>query len=593
MGLTPPDCHEDRDSTCTQDRPAELPVVELDEESSDSEDSDAADEDALGGRANCTMHDTTCHTHTTHKTVWGGPSASGFDSPAHHPSGCAAKPKTSSWVRPFTARSFISSILLCLLMVGLWHCGRTGVGEYLTSCTAIAVRLWDAATALSSWEPSLAYSWVNQLLQYAHLPREVFTVPGQRYLRQTEGRGGQALTISTQSVLTLQADQEPLEAAYCYLLGGMAVTTAWSALQALLLAWQGYHSATKRVYRRHYPDRRTRQITRVATLRVYRWGHLMSSSHRYRPWRLAVLVLFLLPPEAAAMARQSTTHVVEEAAQQGWAVVGSGLEAAVQQEWCETLWSHCSLTSLAIMSALMLLALLAFKLQGRVGTHQPRAASWLRQLSYARFVWLQCRKVYYMTQLLVAACTFQALAAWLEVSTWLTGRRTAPRHSVPVHAVCSAAVQVATTLGLGASLASWSYRAARTVQCGAITAYAWTCGQASTLIKIVGPALPTLDYTHMLLLLTLTGACAVAAYGHAPQVQGPLPFSAAATQAESQRFHSAIVQMEIKGQSGPVELTVRQNTLADTGAGWSYLRAKIATKLGLPLIPILCSISDE
>ena len=125
-------------------------------------------------------------------------------------------------------------------MVGLWHCGRTGVGEYLTSCTAIAVQLWDAATALSSWEPSLAYPWVNQLLQYAHLPREVLTVPGQRYLRQTEGRGGQALTISTRSVLTLQADQEPLEAAYCYLLGWMAVTTAWGALQALLLAWQGY-----------------------------------------------------------------------------------------------------------------------------------------------------------------------------------------------------------------------------------------------------------------------------------------------------------------------------------------------------------------
>ena len=179
-------------------------------------------------------------------------------------------------------------------------------------------------------------------------------MPGQRYLRQTEGRGGQALTISTQSVLTLQAGQEPLEAANCYLLGGMAVTTAWSALQALLLAWQGYHSVTKRVYRRHYPDRRTRQITRVATLRVYRWGHLMSSSHRYRPWCLAVLVLLLLPPEAAAMARQSTTHVVEEAAQQGWAVVGSGLEAAVEQEWCETLWSYCSLNSLAIMSALTL-----------------------------------------------------------------------------------------------------------------------------------------------------------------------------------------------------------------------------------------------
>ena len=55
-------------------------------------------------------------------------------------------------------------------------------------------------------------------------------MPGQRYLRQTEGRGGQALTISTRSVLTLQADQEPLEAAYCYLLGWMAVTTAWGAL---------------------------------------------------------------------------------------------------------------------------------------------------------------------------------------------------------------------------------------------------------------------------------------------------------------------------------------------------------------------------
>ena len=66
----------------------------------------------------------------------------------------------------------------------------------------------------------------------------------------------------------------------------------------------------------------------------------------------------------------------------------------MQQEWCETLWPYCSLTSLAIMSALMLLALLAFRLQGRVGMHQPRAASWLRQLSYVRFVWLQCRKVY-------------------------------------------------------------------------------------------------------------------------------------------------------------------------------------------------------
>ena len=65
--------------------------------------------------------------------------------------------------------------------------------------------------------------------------------------------------------------------------------------------------------------------------------------------------------------------------------------------------------------------------------------------------------------------------------------------------------------------------------------------------------------------------------------------------AESERFHSAIVKMQIRGVDGPVEMTLTQNALADTGAGWDYLPGYIARKLKLRTVPIAsvsCCMAD-
>ena len=58
----------------------------------------------------------------------------------------------------------------------------------------------------------------------------------------------------------------------------VAVTTAWRFLQAASLAARWYHGATKRAYRIHFSDRRTRQITRIKPMQVHRWGPLMGST---------------------------------------------------------------------------------------------------------------------------------------------------------------------------------------------------------------------------------------------------------------------------------------------------------------------------
>ena len=69
----------------------------------------------------------------------------------------------------------------------------------------------------------------------------------------------------------------------------------------------------------------------------------------------------------------------------------------------------------------------------------------------------------------------------------------------------------------------------------------------------------------------------------------------AAARAESERFQSAIVKMQIRGVDGPVEMTLTQNALADTGAGWDYLPGYISRKLKLRTVPIAsvsCCMAD-
>ena len=148
------------------------------------------------------------------------------------------------------------------------------------------------------------------------------------------------------------------------------------------------------------------------------------------------------------------------------------LEELWQHEWSVTFWSWCSPASLTTLAMLMLLTLLAAKLYGRLTMHKPRAASWLRQLPYTRFMWLQCRKVYYMGQLMLAALTFRSLSAWHDVGMWLVATHASQQHPVPAQSLSSATVQATVAVGVLSTLPSLAYRAARTVQVGAATALA-------------------------------------------------------------------------------------------------------------------------
>ena len=227
---------------------------------------------------------------------------------------------------------------------------------------AVAEATLTAAASWASWVPSQDYQWVNDLMQQVHLPREVLSDSAQQLNGLMGVEDGPTLTLRAQPVLTLRAEASSLQAGYEYLLGVAAVTTAWSLLQAAVLAAKWYHGATKRAYRSHFSDRRTRQISRVTPLRVHRWGSLMSGAARYKRWRCAVLLMFLLPQEAAGLARQATSASlasVEQVGQELW-----------QHEWSVTFWSWCSPASLTTLVVLMLLTLLAAKLYDRHTMHK-------------------------------------------------------------------------------------------------------------------------------------------------------------------------------------------------------------------------------
>ena len=223
---------------------------------------------------------------------------------------------------------------------------------------AVAAAAYDTAAPWASWALSQDYQWVNDLLQQIHLPSEVLSDSVQQFSGTVGVESEHTLTLTAQAILTLRAEASPLQAGYEYLLGVVAVTTAWSFLQAASLAAGWYHSATKRAYRRHFSDRRTRQITRAKPMQVHRWAPLMGSTARCKHWRCALLLMFLLPQEAAGLARQATSA--------GFTSVGQAGQELWQYEWSVTFWSYLTLASLTTLAVLMLLTLLAAKLYDRL-----------------------------------------------------------------------------------------------------------------------------------------------------------------------------------------------------------------------------------
>ena len=114
-------------------------------------------------------------------------------------------------------------------------------------------------------------------------------------------------------------------------------------------------------------------------------------------------------------------------------------------------------------------------------------------------------------------------------------------------------------------------------------------GWMTALARAVSPIMPDSNLTSLLIALILVGSCLTAHHHLSPVPHGPAwnpVCTVAAAQAESERFHSAIVTMHIKGVDGPVEMTLTQNALADTGAGWDYLPGYLSRKLKLRTVPI-------
>ena len=259
-GTTPPSCPAGcSDPACTQDHPEDYPVVAYAEESSDSDGCDTDDDTLLGGRtASINQASTPPHNNTN---VGGPVHTRGFDSPSRYSYGYGGlKLGVTSWCSPFTLCNLAFFMLLTILGACYWQ----------HWAAAVAAAAYDTAVSWASWAPSQDYQWVNDLLQQIHLPREVLSDSVQQFSGTVGVESEHTLTLTAQAILTLRAEASPLQAGYEYLLGVVAVTTAWSFLQAASLAARWYHGDIKRAYCSHFSDRRTRQITRVKPMQVHR-----------------------------------------------------------------------------------------------------------------------------------------------------------------------------------------------------------------------------------------------------------------------------------------------------------------------------------